>query len=73
MSNRQIHAVTADNVAVTRYDRSGKWWAEGLTGHRRINLDEAVRLACLPGSRVLLGRPGGRSFDARVRKALADV
>jgi hypothetical protein len=67
-SNRQIHAVTEDGRAITRYDRTGKWYVEASDHYRKITFAEAVRLATTAGSRVIFGRPGGRRFDAEIRK-----
>lgn len=72
MSDRTIHAVTADGREIVRYDRSGKWYAEARDGRKHgrqhIDLAEAVRLAKAEGSRISLGYGGGRMFDAAVTK-----
>jgi len=77
--NRQVHAhgTTPDGTRfqVVRYDRAGKWYCEVAgTTRRPIGLTEAVALAVdiarRGGGQIHWNTPGGRTFDARVRKAL---
>lgn len=70
MDDRTVHAMTRLGVEIVRYGRAGKWYIEG---HRdqprvRITLADAVRLAQQDGATAFLGRPGGRSFDAKINK-----
>lgn len=76
--DRTVHGFTGDGHggAVVRYDRSGKYYlefpAESGLKRRALTLSEAVELATpapeRPGARPILDRPGGLTFDARVRK-----
>ena len=72
MSDRTVHATLADGSELARYDRAGKWFREwpdrGLFPSKSLRLAEVVALALEPGSRVYLDKPGGGSFDARVRR-----
>lgn len=68
-ADRRIHAVLPDGVLLVRYDRSGKWYLEPPTGRRRaLTLPQAVDAA--RGADVVhLDVPGGRQFDAMLRRA----
>lgn len=70
MSNdRTIHARTRSGMLIVRYDRAGKWYAERVfTRLRSLTLKQAVDLAVQQGSYVYLDQPGGKRFDAAVRK-----
>jgi len=71
-SDRTVHARTSDGGEVVRYDRAGKWyveWPGRMRPRRLVTLREAVELAV--AGQPLLGQAGGKSFDAKVRKALA--
>ena len=72
MYDRRVHADLADGSEVVRYERAGKWFREwpdsGLFPTKPIALGEAVALACEPSAQVHLDVPGGRVFDARVRR-----
>lgn len=67
--DRTVHAIAADGGEVVRYDRAGKWYLEyGDSARRReLSLNAAASLARRPGAQMFTGRPGGRSFDAKVR------
>ena len=67
MNDRTVHGRTADGYEIVRYDRAGKWYLEGIGSRRPISLSAAVRGA-IDGV-AYLGRPGGRTFDARARAA----
>lgn len=71
MTRREIATVHAEHpevdYQVVRYDRAGKWRLHH-EGHRYpIDLRRAVLFATAPGAIWHEGRPGGRTFDARVR------
>ena len=74
MDDRRVHASSDRGVEVVRYERAGKWYLE-MPGvpRRRIKLDEAVQQATLPWVTWREGVPGGSTFDARVKKRLADL
>lgn len=73
MSDRQVHARLASGSEVVRYNRAGKWYLEHLDGSRcRLTLAEAVGYALRPDSARYWNRPGGQSFDARLRLRLRD-
>jgi len=67
--DRTVHATLPSGDLIVRRDRSGKWYRES-EGHRYplASLAEAVRLASAPGSVPHLGLPGGKLFDAAVRR-----
>lgn len=67
--DRTVHGLMKDGSAIVRYDRAGKWFIEGYDQRAPITIGEAVELATERGAQVFLGRPGGKSFDARVRRA----
>jgi hypothetical protein len=69
VNDRVVHGYSADGWAVVRYDRSGKWYEEhaSLKPRRQLALRQAVALVCEPGATVFYGRPGGSTFDRRVR------
>lgn len=77
MSDRTVHAETA-TAAVVRYDRAGSWHIEDTGPLReywgqRLALAEVVNwIKDQPEGAVTVhfGKPGGRQFDARVRKFL---
>jgi hypothetical protein len=68
MPDRIVHGVVPHGGEIVRYDRRGKWYLE--VGDYRIGIEfsEAVRLALLPGATVHPGLPGGRRFDAALRR-----
>ena len=77
MSDRRVlaeHKTTRHEIV--RYERAGKWWVElGSTDPyaRRIDVTEAVAMIERDGQgdsgwHVVFGQPGGRQFDARVRR-----
>lgn len=73
MNDRTVHAVLGNNHQVVRYNRAGKWRLEGTGVSKALTLGQAVDLAVdahLGTGDVYFGRTGGRTFDARVRKAL---
>lgn len=73
MSDRTIHARTANHWLIVRYDRAGKWYAEHADHPRQaITIDEAVAEACRLGSYVYAGKPGGRMFDAKVKNVMVE-
>lgn len=71
-TDRTVHAITQTGGEIVRYDRAGKWfieWPEGvLIPCRQLTLREAAKLGADPTATIFLGRPGGRRFDAAVRK-----
>lgn len=73
MSDRTVHAITNLGSEIVRYDRAGKWYVEYGTGilfrRKQIGIGGAVQRAVDWGREIHFGRPGGRTFDARVRKA----
>lgn len=76
-SDRTVHAAYPD-WEVVRYDRAGKWFLEPtrpMISCRRVTLNAAARAALegvADGGVIYFGKPGGRMFDAKVRK-LADA
>lgn len=74
----QVHATTPKGGWVVRtpagkYRLAGPMFGDlGNTGSMRITFADAVRLASQPGAEVDFGLPGGRRFDAAVRRALID-
>lgn len=75
MSDRTVHGITSNGWEIVRYDRAGKWYCEKFSDTDRDNerhlLTLEVAVMSLTGSndQVFLGLPGGRTFDARVRRA----
>lgn len=70
LNDRQVHGISADGHQIVRYDRAGKWYLEGPTATRKqITLTEAAQLAA--HGTPHLDKPGGRTFDARVRALTA--
>lgn len=65
--DRRVHAVLPDGSEIVRYERAGKWWVEKSV-RRPVSLTEAVTLAVERDAVVYSGKPGGGTFDARVRK-----
>lgn len=68
--DRRVHgrAVTGE---IVRYERAGKWYLEWPDGNRiRLRLADAASMAAHPNDQAeaYLGVPGGRSFDAAVRR-----
>lgn len=78
--NRTVHA-SYPGMEIVRYDRAGKWFLEPTDRslkRQRVSIAEAVAQAFWAvtegGGRVFYGRPGGTTFDARLRtKAAADL
>ena len=71
MDDRRVHAVTAIGSEVVRYGRAGKWYLEAAGEKRQpLSLAAAVRLAAGWDADLRLGLPGGRMFDAAVRRKL---
>lgn len=77
MSDRTVHARLNDGAEVVRYDRAGKWLVEWPAGSMlacvAVSMGQAARLASHAGAEVFLGRSGGRSFDAAVRRLRDDA
>lgn len=54
---------------IVRYDKAGKWYLEWDDGDRiRLRFEDAVGMASHPNGTAHLGLPGGRHFDAAVRR-----
>ena len=71
MSDRTVHAKLANGDHIVRYNRAGKWYIEHAEGGRRaLTVHEAAGHAAR-AAEWFPGRPGGQSFDAKVRAALA--
>lgn len=73
--DRRVHASDAA-YEVVRYDRAGKWYLEAKDGSSRghISLSEAIRFAMdlqSSGGMIHFRRPGGTTFDARVKRLMA--
>lgn len=66
MSDLMIHGYSPDGWAIVRYDRRGKWFKMFSGSRQQITVDEAARLAA--DGKWFEGKPGGRTFDARVRR-----
>jgi hypothetical protein len=68
--DRIVHGRSVDGAEIVRYDRSGKWRLERPDGLcLNLTLAWAVRHATQDGGEAYLGKPGGRAFDAAVRRA----
>lgn len=72
--DRIVHGLTADGGQIVRYDRAGKWYIEyppsSERKRRQVNLGEAAAAAV--DGRAIMGRYGGKVFDARVRALQAE-
>lgn len=72
--DRTVHCtivpVSGGRIEYVRYDRAGKWYREDGAERTRIALADAVKAAARDRPEVIWheGRPGGRAFDAQVRK-----
>lgn len=71
---RTVHAF-GDSAEVVRYSNAGKWWIEskrGLIPARHVKIDEAVEKAIWlwyhDNGSVNFDRPGGQTFNRKVRK-----
>lgn len=64
--DRTVHCVLSDGRELVRYNRGGKWWVEGQ-GRMSIHMRDAVALAIQRGQQFYFGRPGGGSFDRKVK------
>lgn len=77
MGDRNVHCtivpVGGGRIEIVRCDRSGKWWHEDGGDRRPLTLAAAVVYAATDHPPVIWheGLPGGRAFDAAVRKARA--
>lgn len=71
MSDRTIHGYDNDGWAIVRYDKARKWFKVFSGSRRQITIDEAARLAA--EGRWFEGKPGGRSFDARVKERRSET
>lgn len=72
--DRTVHIELPDGREVVRYDRAGKWYIEGPNITRlQLDLFHAAAQAIRPGARVFTGRPGGRAFDAAVRRLTTNL
>lgn len=73
--DRTVHCtivpVGGGRIEYVRYDRGGRWFREDGGKRTRIRLAEAVNAAAQDRPAVVWheGRPGGRAFDAKVRRA----
>lgn len=76
MSNdRTVHCtivpVGGGRIEIVRYDRAGKWFYESGDVRKPLVLSEAVKYASDKREAVIWheGVPGGKLFDAAVRRA----
>lgn len=75
--DRTVHCtivpVGGGRIEIVRYDRSGKWRREDGNSRSPLTLAQAVLYAEVDRPAVIWheGLPGGRAFDAAVRKARA--
>lgn len=60
------HGRSGEVAEIVRYDRAGKWYYESPTQRRKITIDEAVQFIDRD-SKVFFGKPGGSTFDRKVR------
>jgi hypothetical protein len=76
VSDRTVHAVTHKGVEIVRYDRAGKWFLEWPLGSmvpcKHVGVNEAARTAVEHSADIRVGLPGGKAFDAKVRRFRAD-
>lgn len=75
MRDRTVHA-RYPGMDIVRYNRAGKWYLEPtdpLAQRQRVTLADAVNQAIWARTHghgeVLFGRPGGATFDRKVREA----
>jgi hypothetical protein len=68
VNDRTVHATLPSGDLIVRRDRAGKWYRESKGRQSPISFALAITLATNPGSTPHLGRPGGKRFDAEVRK-----
>ncbi|WP_413354062.1 hypothetical protein [Microbacterium sp. 1P06AB] len=74
-NDRTVHCtvipIDGGRIEIVRYDRSGKWYREEGDRRRPLTLGQAVLYAEVDRPAVIWheGRPGGRAFDAMVRRA----
>lgn len=77
MTDRRVHAVIPFR-AIVRYERAGKWYLEPTDSRgpkrRHITVTQAANLAARylgrGDGRVFFNRPGGQTFDSKVRTAM---
>lgn len=75
--DRRIHA-KYPGMEIVRYDRAGKWYAEPTIGclkRQALTIEDAVEVAVFAaqahGGTIAWGRPGGTTFDQKLRERLA--
>jgi hypothetical protein len=68
MSDRRVYVRLPSGVEVVRYDRAGKWYREFGGRRLQITFAEAVCFAQKRRAEVFAGLPGGKAFDAAVRR-----
>lgn len=74
--DRTVHCtivpMSGERIEIVRYGRAGKWWYEDGARRKPLTLDEAVEF-CKDRAAVIWheGLPGGKTFDARVRRMRA--
>ena len=70
--DRTVHAVTYKGIEIVRYERAGKWYLEWPSGSmipcKHVGVGDAARTAVEHGQTINFGLPGGKTFDARVRR-----
>lgn len=71
-ADRCVHVRLVDGTEIVRYARAGKWYIERPDTLRAwLSVSDAASWALEPGADVFTGRPGGRMFDAAVRRLWA--
>lgn len=70
-NDRTVHGITPDGCEIVRYDRAGKWYLEDGAGKRVRALRIADAAALAAQGRAHLDKPGGQSFDKKVRNLRA--
>ena len=69
MTDRTVHGLTENGAEIVRYDRAGKWYIERAGFRQPVTVAKAAEKAA--EGRHYERRPGGKAFDAQVRRVRA--